>query len=366
MSIVWWDGFDTYGNSTDHGSLTVKNNLAEKYIGIGNNRAEIVKNANRWGDGHVYWAQEDGAGSSPGWVDYLDCDLQIAGGTRTAIFACSFYVLPGFIAANQNFVTFMNWNNDPVIEFYNDRGNVSVNTIVGNNAPLIEGRWYRLELYAHIDDLSGTDTGTPGRIIIRADDGNGMITYADYNYNTKGLNGSNQIYRIRFGAGRGHDIYFDDVVVIDCDDGVAPTSFIGDLKISTLKPNADGKSNAWTPVGAGSNFQCVDDTQSNELTDYVETGTDGAEDWYNIQDLGFEPDTVIGIGVTSVMQDSAAGSRGAQVGIDSGGNVGFSPTQTASGNWKSVRGFWSYEPVTNETWTKAKIDALQIGNKRIS
>ena len=57
------------------------------------------------------------------------------------------------------------------------------------------------------------------------------------------------------------------------------------MATETLRPNAVGDLAELTPVGAAANWDCVDETPTNEDTDYVLSSTPGANDFKDLCNL---------------------------------------------------------------------------------
>lgn len=80
------------------------------------------------------------------------------------------------------------------------------------------------------------------------------------------------------GPGGGSNAIFDDLYVTDGE-------FLGDVRIGVLYPNAAGDSAAWTPSGAGANWEQVEEHPADDDTSYVSAATVGLKDLYNMDDI---------------------------------------------------------------------------------
>ena len=84
-----------------------------------------------------------------------------------------------------------------------------------------------------------------------------------------------------------------------CDTGgSANNDFLGDVRVETLFPTADGANTAWTPSAAGSHFNKVNEatgTFPDGDTTYVADATPGDRDTYVMSDLAAAAGNVYGV-----------------------------------------------------------------------
>lgn len=156
---------------------------------------------------------------------------------------------------------------------------------------------------------------------------------------------------------------FDDFHIWDSTGSVCNT-FTDDTRIDTLYPSADGDVTQFTP-SAGSNFQCVDETSFN-TTDYVDSSTAGHQDLYATTNLPHTPVSIFGVVRTVVAQKDDAGARSLKVLTKSGATINAGSAQTLSaGSNLRLADVLETDPDTSAAWTKAGVDAMQIGFENV-
>ena len=156
---------------------------------------------------------------------------------------------------------------------------------------------------------------------------------------------------------------FDDLYICDQSGGVND-DFLGDVKVVTLYPSGAGNSTDWT-ASAGSNYQCVDETQGNGDTDYVSESTAGDHDTYafgNISDSG----TVIGIQTNMYARKDDAGTREVAAVVRSGGTDYDGATVALSTSYAILWEVRETDPATTSAWDITGVNALEAGPKLVT
>jgi hypothetical protein len=221
--------------------------------------------------------------------------------------------------------------------------------------------WSYYELYASIHDTTGAYT-------LRR---NEQLVDAKTNIDTRNA-GSGVIDEIRFGdnfaAGPSSTRYFDDLYLCDT---VAPNnSFLGQVRLRQLVPNADDAV-AWTRSAGALNYANVDDGVPNEDTDYNAATASGLTDKFAMTDLPATVAAVKGVVVRARTRKTDSGASTYRIGVESaaGGapatlseSADISPDQ--SYRWDSL--IADTDPDTGAAWTKAGVDAMKCQVRRTS
>lgn len=158
--------------------------------------------------------------------------------------------------------------------------------------------WYYIELRATIDAVGGSVelriNGSPWI----------SVAGADTRYTANAWTDELSL------AGWNEDNRFDDLYVCDTA-GAINNDFLGDCRVITLAPDADGTTNDFTPLGGGANYAEVDDgaSGSDEDTSYVSASAVGAKDLYGYPTLGAAPGAIKGVAVTTRARKTDAGIR---------------------------------------------------------
>lgn len=157
---------------------------------------------------------------------------------------------------------------------------------------------------------------------------------------------------------------WDDVIIMD-DAGSFMNDFIGDKRIYTLFPTAEGNYSAWTPSTGTDNSALVDETPPNEDTDYVMSDNPTDKDTYVMQDI---PTGVTGIEAVVVnirARKDDAGTRTLKAKVRSNG------VDQDGANFNLSSGYVNYstpfyvDPGSSpvDPWTTAAVNAMEAGQE---
>lgn len=144
----------------------------------------------------------------------------------------------------------------------------------------------------------------------------------------------------------------------------ATDGFVGDVAVSTLRPNGNGATNGWLGSDGNStdNYLHIDE-QNVVDSDFVESSADGTKDLYEIQDLSLPANhAVLGVDVTT-RAFSPSGKKLAIVTREPGGTEFDSADLTLSTAFKNQRTKFLTDPL-GAPWSDADVDSLQVGIKQ--
>jgi hypothetical protein len=129
-----------------------------------------------------------------------------------------------------------------------------------------------------------------------------------------------------------------------------------------LRPNAVGDKSFLDVNGDTDGWKCVDEVSSDSDATYVSAPGAAASDLYNIPDSAIPAGAVISqIGVGVNCKKVGARTCYAQVGIKTGGTEYWTSNKTLTTSYAVYSNIWLLNPQTGLAWTKADIDALQLG-----
>lgn len=233
----------------------------------------------------------------------------ISGSPSTIITGAAFQIAP---QANKDLIWIRNGSGVQLTFCYNTvagtlqlwRGAINTGTLLGSFAPPLWGVYSFIELKCTIHSSAGSaEVRFNGATVL----------------NLTGINTQNQatadITRVDIDNYSG--TYVDDWYILDTTGSAPLNTFLGDIRITTLRPSADS-SVAWTRSTGSTNAAAVDDTTV-DATDYVSSSTVGQRDIYDLGDLTGSP-TVYAVMATAWGLKTDAGTRGVKVGIRYSGN----------------------------------------------
>lgn len=182
---------------------------------------------------------------------------------------------------------------------------------------------------------------------------------------TNDVTGYGNIDHIQFSTIGAIIVVVDDVVVYD---DVAPGPVIsnfplGPREITTLRPSGDFAVQFARSTGSN-NYTLVNGAASNEDVGYVEDGTSGHQDLYHFEDLGIAPSAITTVVVNSrVRKSGAAGSSQFAEICKSGTAQVAAPPVAAPDNYTTFQHTFPTDPETSAAWNVSGFNAATFGIK---
>jgi hypothetical protein len=163
------------------------------------------------------------------------------------------------------------------------------------------------------------------------------------------------------GGGNAQQLQFDDFYVLDTT-GTKNNDFLGDVRIQTLLPTADGTHSDLAPSTGTAHAALVDEPAPN-TTDYVYSASAGMKDTYQFQDLAATTANIFGVEITNYSRKDATGSVGvANVSRVAGVDYTAVP-QGLSASWTANRDLLELNPATGLPWAPADVINSEFGIK---
>lgn len=216
---------------------------------------------------------------------------------------------------------------------------------------IVINTWY----YMEIKVVFGTTTGS---VELKVD--NVSVATAT-SINTKNaIAGSGYTY-LTFTGGSSATAWHDDMYVCD-NTGTTNNTFLGPTSVYTLFPTAAGTTTTLTPVGAASNWDCVNETNADYNTTYVKTSNTNEIDYYNVSDLGVTPAAIFGVGVGSIATKASYAARNMRNKVKVGASVtnGANSDPLIHLNYRKMEDILETKP-GGGAWALADINNLEIG-----
>lgn len=158
----------------------------------------------------------------------------------------------------------------------------------------------------------------------------------------------------------GNVVTYDDLYVLDTS-GTTNVTYLGDVRVQTIYPSADGSNNDMTPSTGTSHASLVDEPAAN-TTDYVSTSTVGAKDSYQYQDLAANTANVFGVQATAYGRKDATGPIGLRnITRIAGANYSGAQTYPLSPSWTAGTELWNVNPATSSGWTPSEVNNAEFG-----
>jgi hypothetical protein len=213
------------------------------------------------------------------------------------------------------------------------------------------GFWNYLEVRVTI-------SGTVGVVQLRL---NGA-TYLDVGaLNTKNT-GNNYVNMLRlqpFANSGSYQLKFDDLYL--CNDvGSVRNGFLGECRVQTQYPSANGAVNDFTATGAANNWQAVRETIMDDDATYVSSGVVGNTDLYAMGSVSFTG-TVFGVQVNVTHRKDDVGTRTITPVVKSGSTTYEGDLFTCQSDYTTASKIWEQDPNGTTNWTNSSINALNAG-----
>lgn len=220
------------------------------------------------------------------------------------------------------------------------------NTAIATGTTVLQvGQWYRLEVKVSVRD-------TLGVYEVRLN-GAPEITFSGDTYQA----GDAQINCITWFGGRNDDIIVWDSIAR----GNEPTTWLGDVRIDTLRPVADGSQSDSMPV-SDARWQNVADQQADESSSYNSIATIGDGDYYTCSNLTDIPASIHGVVVTARWRSMGTTGRKGKIRINVGSDEAVTdPIDMYTGAWGNSQAFFTEDPSTSAAWDAGGVDSLEIG-----
>lgn len=153
--------------------------------------------------------------------------------------------------------------------------------------------------------------------------------------------------------------YLDDYYVANAAGSINNT-FYGDTEVLALFPIGAGDLTQLTP-SAGANWQCVDDTGTASLTDYVSGLTDGDRDRYAMTQIP-NAGTIHSATITLAAAKLGTDAKFVRTNIKSGATVAEGTSKVLSTSLAYLAPTMrELNPDTSAAWTPSQINAINVG-----
>jgi len=152
----------------------------------------------------------------------------------------------------------------------------------------------------------------------------------------------------------------DDFYLCDGTGSAPVNAFLGDCRVDTLLPNAEGSTQQWTPSAAVAHSTLVDEATPN-TTDYVASSTPTHRELFGMQDLTAMTGTIYGVQLGLAALKSDAGARSLKGVIRSGASDALGGVVALSTSQLYTLQVQATDPATSAAWSETAINSVQVG-----
>jgi hypothetical protein len=215
-------------------------------------------------------------------------------------------------------------------------------------------------------ELDVTFNSTTGSVTLFS---NGVQVLNLTNINTA-PSGNNSVNTFRLGvlgddrtlANAAPQVYYDDLYMFDST-GAYNNAPVGDCRVFCSFPNGAGSSTQFTPNGAAQNYQCVNEQTEDGDTTYVSDATVGQKDLYAHTPTPVNTNQVLAVQLDAVARKDNANARNIATTVLSSATAQDSTAHPVSQQYAWYLDILETDPATAIPFTKAGVDAMQIGVK---
>jgi hypothetical protein len=339
------DGFDA-GDYTLKGWRTF---VSGGGAGIGTTTGRVSGNAIYADQGTVGTASAGFQRTIPATTQItLGMAMRYTGGVGSGTFVISLY---GDGGSTQHLTIMSDINSKAIVLRLGSTSGTVLQTSAQTFTP---GAWEYLEIQATIADAGGICK-------VRL---NGNPTLAiDYTGDTKNAGTGTSFTQVYMGVLRSNTnndtAAFDDFYVLD-GTGASNNTFLGDVRVATLRPSAAGTDTQLTPTGVATNWQNVDET-TYSATDYNASSTSGQRDTYALDNLPSGTSTVFALQSNLIAAKSDVTNLTARVPLRVNGSLYYSPTYALNVSYLNYVSLHATNPDTSLAWTPSEVNSLEAG-----
>ena len=337
MSLLWLDGFDTYGSSS--GSAPSPSGILSRKYAIVNSESTFDI--------------EDGRNTGK-------ClELVYSAYTRTPNLTTNSTIIIGasikFKALNCGVFTTresgtsginLNMAEGDLIVL---RGSTPLAKTTGLGLAL--DTWYYIEFKIFVNDTTGT---YEARV-------NGDNVLSDTNVDTK-TTGNAYYNQVELRYSNSSDMHqIDDFYVCD-GSGSLNNDFLGPITMKTIRPDGDSTANFTTSTPSANHYENVDDAVVDDDTSYVESSTSGHRELYNYAAVS-GLDSIKGLALNLVANDGGNDEAFKHLISSNGTEESSSNNNINSSNYGTFLYASDSDPDTSSSWNTSAVNAAKFGSE---
>lgn len=331
MTVLFYDGFDQYGSSVP---VTQRWTLVAGTITYGT--------AGRLGGKCIQNNSAFGTFTITHTIPVAKSSLSVGVAFKTDNLYASKQLLTFNDSSNVVVCTlFMNASGDLVFV----RGNAIASNVLSTvSAALATNIWYHIG----IEFTRNASTGTYKLYV------NGVALATLTGLNT----GASDIKNVGLSSpGSGVASFFDDYYCVD------GATWLGELRVTQVRPSADTATKDFTPDTGTANFSRVNGVPMDGDTTYVSGATVNNTDLYDFDDLGYTPASIKAVQTVLVARKDDATTRTLAPLVKSSSTTHTGADVAMSTSYATFVEILETDPNTSAAWTVSAVNAMQAGFK---
>jgi len=342
MSLLWFDGFESYNNDADATAVpflsTAENTFSTNY-------------GRRGSRGFMQNHYNDSFNINLSYTDYFPAPANnttiIVGHALYANKAATPYDSPGRCLIHLGWQVGVYFkHNTNILQVRRING-----TILGTGTTTLGSQWWFFEIKVYIHDTAGTvEVRLNGNVEI-------LVTGIDTKHQAH-----NYVPSVGLRSGNSNPVWRDDLYICNAQ-GSKNNDFLGDIRVDALRPNAAGIYTDFTP-SAGSNYQNVDESYGpDDDSAYNQDDILGHQDSYGIGSLPSPPvgTTIHGVKSQITVRKVSAGSKQCKLLTRAGTTDDLGNAITLSDVFTTHPKIFENNPDDSAAWEDADVNGMEVG-----
>lgn len=350
MTLLWIDGFETYGTGTGSETVMVQSGLYSA-VGQGCTSAKARTGTKSIEPGS--FVRSFGVNPSTvgvGCAMYFEAYPQETISSYAELFF--FYDQDG----NQQCCFKVGQNGALILYKGNNFVGLPPTEEIGRSAdgvvPL--GQWCHMEVKFTPND---TESGIEIRV-------NEETVYVNSVFEIYG--GASTTASVKFRCSIvGTDLFLDDLYAWDTT-GSFNNDFIGDKRVGTILPVADTSIADWSPNTGATGYTQIDETPYDSDTSYVEATTGGDVSQFQLDELSGTVFAVSGFQLVTTARKTDAGPCSMRTNVITNGLTANGDTETMTTQYVSRVQIFEISPDTGTMWTRPELDNVLVEIERLT
>lgn len=361
MSLLFFDGFETYGLGEDLLTDIDVYDFAQEGTGT----LMTIETSDRITDGQLIQLNMSPTPSPVDLATAYGPQLPLArlSSQDDWVFGIALRIPGGGLSATQYIPVFelndsdnkhmislrLRGNGDLRLDLLNiPFGTVNVATAVGAVTDVTVWNYLEFKVKLH---------GSAGSYDVRLNEASVMSGSGAKTSNS----GATRPSQLRLGHSSSGPTWWDDLYILD-DQGSVNNDFLGDVFVQGPRPNGVGDSSQFDPSAAVDNFTLVNEDAADGDASYVESNTATERDLYQYEDLvDASGATIFGVIAKPVLRKSDGGSRTYKLLAKHGVAEDESPTRHPATDYVRQAYVFETNPTTGSLWTETEYNAAQFG-----
>lgn len=228
-------------------------------------------------------------------------------------------------------------------------------SVLGTSLPnlFLFGFWNYIEVKVFINDSTGL-------VQVRLN-GQTYLNVAAVDTKYTGNNYVNMIRIQPFASSGSYNFKIDDLYVLN-DTGAMNNTFLGECRVQTQFPTADGDQNDFAITGASTNWEAVSENPADDDTSFISSAVVGDADNFEMGTVALTG-AVYGVQINVMHRKDDVGTRTITPILKSGTTTYEGALISCQSEYTVAQKIWEQDPDTTANWTNTLLNNIKAGVK---